>query len=167
MSFIDQCRTHDGVFSSTHGGEKSLYGTLYALSLKYYLTGETILSKAHKEFLLSCQDKQSGYFVGPETDGFEPDENAKHNLEHIRMHLTSAALPVIELFQSRAEYSLTFAHPFIDISFLDEWLSKRNWEDAWLNSKPHKIVIAPQRWFADRNKNIKTTDLVPDRWLRL
>lgn len=37
-----------------------------------------------------------------------------------------------------------------------------SWWGAWLNENPDKIVIAPDRWFADIDNNIS-----PDGWIRL
>jgi hypothetical protein len=43
--------------------------------------------------------------------------------------------------------------------------SSFSWWPAWLNANPDKIVVAPQRWFAD--SSIKTNDLIPADWLRI
>ncbi|MCC6447868.1 MAG: alpha-1,2-fucosyltransferase, partial [Chitinophagaceae bacterium] len=40
-----------------------------------------------------------------------------------------------------------------------------SWWGAWLNSSEKKIVIAPKKWFNDTSK--KSTDLVPENWIKL
>ncbi|GHT31185.1 alpha-1,2-fucosyltransferase [Bacteroidia bacterium] len=42
--------------------------------------------------------------------------------------------------------------------------SSFSWWGAWLNRNEEKIVIAPQKWFADGRK---TYDLIPTNWIKL
>lgn len=42
--------------------------------------------------------------------------------------------------------------------------SSFSWWGAWLNLNPAKIVLAPQKWFANQNN---TTDLLPQGWVSL
>jgi hypothetical protein len=42
-----------------------------------------------------------------------------------------------------------------------------SWWGAWLNNNIEKIVIAPQKWFADDEMNKQTKDLIPEKWIRL
>lgn len=39
-----------------------------------------------------------------------------------------------------------------------------SWWGAWLNPSPEKIVVAPQKWFAD---GTSAADLLPPEWVRL
>ena len=40
-----------------------------------------------------------------------------------------------------------------------------SWWSAWLNANSEKMVIAPQKWFAD--KSINSQDLIPSEWIKL
>jgi len=43
--------------------------------------------------------------------------------------------------------------------------SSFSWWGTWLNPNQEKIVIAPKKWFNDAN--IDTSDLIPEKWIRI
>ncbi|MDB5123515.1 MAG: glycosyl transferase, family 11 [Mucilaginibacter sp.] len=45
--------------------------------------------------------------------------------------------------------------------------SSFSWWGAWLNPSVDKIVVAPQRWFADAEKNKQAETIVPAQWIRI
>ncbi|MEQ1733119.1 MAG: alpha-1,2-fucosyltransferase [Bacteroidia bacterium] len=42
-----------------------------------------------------------------------------------------------------------------------------SWWAAWLNVNPNKIIIAPQQWFADAEKNKEAIHIIPSNWIKL
>lgn len=45
--------------------------------------------------------------------------------------------------------------------------SSFSWWAAWLNKHPEKKVIAPKFWFANRDQEQKSLDLLPPDWIRI
>ncbi len=45
--------------------------------------------------------------------------------------------------------------------------SSFSWWGAWLNSNLDKICIAPKAWFADKELQEQSIDIVPESWVRL
>lgn len=43
--------------------------------------------------------------------------------------------------------------------------SSFSWWGAWLANRSRKTVVAPHKWFSERDRD--TTDLIPDDWIRL
>jgi hypothetical protein len=43
--------------------------------------------------------------------------------------------------------------------------SSFSWWGAWLCTNPDKIIIAPKKWF--NNQDINTTDLMPEKWIKI
>jgi hypothetical protein len=88
------------------------------------------------------QDAETGWFLGPELRGWQPAAGAKHDLEHLSMHLTSAVLPVLTLYGTEPRYPLRAAHRFLDPALLRAWLARREWKDAWLEDlAPYDEVL--------------------------
>ena len=42
-----------------------------------------------------------------------------------------------------------------------------SWWGAWLNTNMHKIVIAPDLWFADKEMNLPIRYLIPKNWCKI
>lgn len=45
--------------------------------------------------------------------------------------------------------------------------SSFSWWAAWLCENNNKKVIAPEKWFNDKNKNKQTLDLIPASWIKI
>jgi hypothetical protein len=121
-----------GGYPSVPGGAVTLYGTIYGLLTRHYLGGEVAVPAGVRQFLIGCQDPETGYFIGPEMREWTSLPGAKHDREHLLLHLTCAALPVMQEFGMGASHPLRFAHRFGDSSYLAEWLEQRDMSDAWL-----------------------------------
>jgi hypothetical protein len=45
--------------------------------------------------------------------------------------------------------------------------SSFSWWGAWLNTNMHKMVIAPNLWFANKEMNNKNSYLIPESWCKI
>jgi hypothetical protein len=100
----------------------------------YFCLIENFNEKERKEwidYINAWQDPKTGLFIGPELDKRDLKSNL-HSFEHLAMHLTAHALPALRILRGKPKYDLTYAHRFLDVKYLDKWLSRRDWKQAWL-----------------------------------
>lgn len=136
VSFVlDQLRSNPGACLMGTNGQETLYASCFAAMTLHYLGALSELSednrRAWASYIQKWQDPRTGLFIGPEVDDVEIT-HPKHNWEHVTMHLTAHALPALNLLGARPLSDLRFAHRFLDIQSLSEWLVARDWTDAWL-----------------------------------
>jgi hypothetical protein len=122
-----------GGYRSVPGGAVTLYGTVYGLLTRHYLGANVRVPSEVREFVTTCQDPETGYFVGPEIREWTVPEGAKHDREHVLLHLACATLPAVHEFDlGPPPHPLPFAYRFCDSSYLQDWLDRRDMTDAWL-----------------------------------
>jgi hypothetical protein len=137
INFTEQCRLNPNTwqFASTPGGPETLYASAFACMLLHYTGHLDTLAVTQKQawadYLNSWQDEATGYFLGPEMVPAEINSR-KHSFEHISQHLAAHVLPALSLLGAQPRYPLTFARPFTNLGFLQNWLEARDWRDAWL-----------------------------------
>jgi hypothetical protein len=135
--FIEGCRLdpESRSYASCWGGPETLYASAFACMLMHYLGTLQDLSEEERydwaDYFNGWQDSETGYFVGPELVKEEMGSRI-HSYEHIAHHLTAHVLPALALLGHQPRYPLAFARPYLDTTFLKQWLGARDWRDAWL-----------------------------------
>ncbi|MBX3748144.1 MAG: hypothetical protein KF833_22780 [Verrucomicrobiae bacterium] len=120
-----------GAFRSVPGGPVTLYGTAYGLLALHYLGIDAPPPPATRNFLLDCQDPDSGLFIGPELHEWSPPPGALHDRQHLLLHLTCATLPVARQFNLTLRHPLHTARNFCNLDHLRDWLEARDLRKAW------------------------------------
>lgn len=133
IDFIESCiDKKTGAYSSSYNGQNTLYGTCYALMTQYYLGYTPNCVDQSINFILTCQDETTGYFIGPELIGFQPPNSSPHSYQHILRHTLVTVLPTLKLYGVLPKYKLIREHDFCDLKYLSNWLDNTNWRDPWL-----------------------------------
>ena len=117
---------------SVANGAVTLYGTCYSLLAMHYLGEDVDVASDIRDFVLSAQDATTGLFAGPELVGFEPPPAAKHDRDHVLLHLTCTVLPFCQQFSIKPRHPIHSAHRFCDLSVLERWMGERDLRQAWL-----------------------------------
>lgn len=121
----------EGLASSKPGGPTTLYGTCYAIQGLHFLGAEAPVTDHVRRFVASAQDSESGLFIGPELVGFEAAPGVPHDRSHLLMHLTCSVLPFCQQFSVPLKYPIFEAHKFCDQDYLKQWMTSRDWKQAW------------------------------------
>ena len=136
INFISNRNTGKiGEYTMCEGGEITLYSSCFAAMALHYLNSLSKFSHEEKrewsEYINSWQDKETGFYVGPEVVK-EELTSPMHNYEHTVLYLTVMALPTVLLLNTSPKYQLYFYHRFLDKVELLRWLEARDWKNAWL-----------------------------------
>lgn len=166
-------RAHTGVpgeYRNSLDGHVTLYASCFALMLYHYLDE---IKRFNSEYLRTWgryiqnfQDSQSGYFLGPEiTKGRLLSKF--HSSEHLSEHLTAHVLPALGILGIKPIYPLQFAFRYADEKVLKDWLSKRDWNNAWLEGNNLLFVgeFLTHMYEAEGNNKAKDALSILFKWL--
>lgn len=137
---------------------------------------------------VSVHFRRGDYITDPTTVQYHGACSAAYYQDAIAYIAQRVINPHFYLFSDDSEWvrenvSLPYSYQIIESqsqssSFTDMYLmsickhnivanSTFSWWGAWLNKNLQKIVVAPQRWFADAVRDGEKKDIVPTRWVRL
>ncbi len=171
LSFLNNMSTGEpGVYQNCAGGKDTLYASCFALMIYHYF-GEldkfdSSYLKSWGNYILNFQDKNQGYFIGPEISEGNFLSNG-HSKTHLCWHSTAHILPVLRILDLMPRYPLHFMEPFLNINFLKQWLEKRDWTKAWIEGN-NLLFVGQFLIFLDedeKNKKAKDSISVLLSWL--
>lgn len=164
LSFIESMYCPDsGAYRSAPGGRATLYGTVYMLFARYYLTQRLDVDDKTKHFISNAQDPDSGYFIGPELRNLKSGDSKRHDPTHLLLHLNCAVFPACIHFGIPIQYPAKFAHPFLDTNYLLKWLGKRDFHRAWLEGN-NLLFIGQMLAYLRDYENIPAAQTALDCW---
>lgn len=130
--------------------------------------------------------RRGDYVSNPETNRFHGVCPIEYYTDSLKVIARQVENPNIFVFSDdpawakdhlKSVYPTTYLEPS-DSTYdaIDLWLisqckhqiianSTFSWWGAWLNTNPHKIVCAPEKWFDSASLN--TDDLIPSSWLKI
>jgi hypothetical protein len=82
---------------------------------------------------------------------------ARAHIDHPRLKHVSTSSSRLSAHEELGLMAACRSHVIANSSF--------SWWGAWLGDHPDKVVVAPQKWFAD--PALRSDDIVPSSWLRL
>lgn len=113
------------------------------LSLEYYNKAMTHLNGLHQDLKVFIFSDDMNWVKG----------NLKLTNECVYVDFNTGENSVFDMYlMSQCKHNIIANSSF-------------SWWGAWLNQNPHKTVIAPEKWFAD--KKLNTKDLIPNSWLKM
>ena len=142
LKFFQGLHDSQGGAQSVPGGSVTLYGTCYASLGEFYLNPDKLLLEPTQQFIVNCQDAETGLLIGPELTNFTAEPEVLHDREHLLLHLTCAAIPLCRQFGFQLRYPVRDAHRFCNETYLQDWLNKRNLNNAWFEG--NNILFAGQ-----------------------
>ncbi|MBN2596853.1 MAG: hypothetical protein JXR82_08740 [Marinifilaceae bacterium] len=144
LKFINDRKTNVvGEYNYSSTGAPTLYSSCYALMTLHYLGQfplDTTIRSQWAEYISQWQNEGTGYFIGPELRTQEIND-AKHDLLHLKLHLTTTILPCLELLGIKTKWKLSFADEYLNKNRLTEWLSRRDWTDSWLEGNNLLFIL--------------------------
>lgn len=170
LRFVQQRQTDVvGEYNYSLTGSANLYSSCYALMTLHYLDKAPVDREKcimWANYLNQWQDEETGYFIGPELNA-QDFEGKKHNLEHLKLHLTTTILPCLEILGHKPRWKLNFAEKFLNKESLANWLHERDWTDAWLEGNNLLFVIQILIYCRDVEKRLEANDRIDEffSWL--
>jgi hypothetical protein len=145
FSFVQSCSTgRMGEYRMYPSGNVTLYASCFAAMTLHYLNLLDNFTQAEQlewaNYINEWQDETTGSFVGPEIVDSEL-LNPRYDWSHVTSHLTAHVLPALQLLGSKPKYPLKFAHNFLDKEFLEAWLKKIDWHNAWTEGNNLLFVV--------------------------
>jgi hypothetical protein len=124
-----------GRYKSSVDGRETLYSSCFALMIMNFIGNLNAVPEKTKtewaEYILSHQERNTGYFVGPEILQGKLLSEA-HSKDHLSMHLTAHVLPVLKILGIKPRFPLAFARKYLQIDSLKYFLDQIDWTNAWL-----------------------------------